>query len=344
MRRLSVVFHLALALGVVACEDAQHSALPSAPDRGRATWDKTPGSTTLIYSNFGPGMTFGGPFAWGIKGPGFPSGEQAVSQQFSTTAGAYALAQAKVALSRAPGAHIRVIVQADSSGKPGPFVEEMSFDPIASTPSIYVANSILAPVLHDTLYWLTVAEADTGLLATWNWNSIGDVSTTNFASTVNAGPKGPWVVFPGLTRGAFEIDGRLVPSSGGGVVHQASAGGTVLWGTEKVTYGITAQQMADGSITGHLLWLRHSDHFEYQGTVTCLTVIGNRAYLSGDVTRPDEQHAPYFAIALEDNGEGARADVLDRVSSLYPQWTAPRCGQAFPVPVAEWTHGNVQVK
>ena len=342
MTRLSLAFLSVAALGLLACADVQQPVAPRTASREQPAVDRGPSPTTVIYTNFGPEMTFSGQFAWGVNGPN-PLGEQAVSQQFFTAPGTFALAQTKLALARAVDAGIHIILQADSSGKPGRFIEEMTFDPIASTPAIYVANSVLSPVLADSLYWLTVVETGVGLVAAWNENSIGDVSSTNFAFNWKVGSGGPWVVFPGLTRAAFEIDGRVVPSHGA-VVHQASGGGTVLWGSEKVTYGITAQQMVDGSVGGHLLWLRESDHFQYRGTVKCLTVVGNRAFISGEVTQPDAAHFPYFAIAIEDNGEGAHATMPDRISSLYPLTVAPACGRRFPIPIADWTNGNVQVR
>ena len=47
------------------------------------------------------------------------------------------------------------------------------------------------------------------MLAGWNWNSIGDISTgTDFAGTQGGVPAGPWgLIFPGQTRSAFQIDG-----------------------------------------------------------------------------------------------------------------------------------------
>lgn len=163
--------------------------------------------------------------------------------------------------------------------------------------------------------------------------SIGDVSSSNFASTQYGGPNGPGNIADGLTRSAFQIEGRPVRGRGA-PVHEASRGGTVLWGNgEIVTYAINARQMADGSVRGELLFHRHGDPLEFQGTVTCVTVIGNRAYLSGDLTRVSPPfNLPHFAIAL------------DRISSLIllPDWWPP-CGYQ-PVPATDWTHGNAQVR
>src|SRR5437016_331184 len=51
------------------------------------------------------------------------------------------------------------------------------------------------------------AAAD-GVLAGWNWNSIGDVSRETLAGTQGGGPAGPWGLSPSpSTRGAFQING-----------------------------------------------------------------------------------------------------------------------------------------
>jgi hypothetical protein len=358
LRHLSLAFLPALAVGLAACRDVQQSVAPEARIAS-SSGDRTGGvgatgvggpksdATTVVYSNFGPGMSFYTGFGpSNVIGPGVF--QYTESQQFFTPPGDYVFTQARVPLFVLLGSmNLRVSLQADSSGKPGHVLETMPLVVNAFAPTIYTATSTLSPVLRDSLYWLTVWTPDPSdfgheQFAGWAWNSIGDESFTNMAITHGA-TGGPWELSPPFIRTAFEIDGRLVPLHGA-VVHQASGGGTVLWGTERVTYGITAQQTVDGSVSGHLLWIRESDHFEYRGTVTCLTVVGNRAFLSGDVTEPDAAHRPYFAIALEDNGEGANATMPDRVSSLYPLSVAPPCGQRFPVPVVDWTNGNVQLR
>ena len=100
---------------------------------------------------------------------------QTVSQQFSMLPGEYTFEQATVAASQFRGSGpIRVLLQVDSLGRAGHVVEEMSIDSIGSTPAVYVVRSMLAPVLGDTLYWLTLVAGHTGMVVAWNWNSIGD--------------------------------------------------------------------------------------------------------------------------------------------------------------------------
>jgi hypothetical protein len=346
MKHLLVAFLPTFALALNACTDMQTPLGPKALSSNGAAAVGPP--TTVVYSNFGQGMTFdANPFhGWGINGNLGPSvGQQAISQRF-TPSSDYRFATASVALVHFSGpTRIRVILQADSMGKPGPIIEEMGLDITGSLPTIYSANSNLSPTIHNGIpYWLTVAAGASGVIAGWNWNSVGDVSSMTFASTQGGGPNGPWGVSSGVTRSAFQIEGRELPAHGV-VIHAASGGGTVIWATnEKVTYGVHVQQMDDGSVKGELLFHQHDNKRQFKGTVTCLIVVGNRAYLSGDLTQVTPPfNFPHFAIGLEDNGEGSNAAAEDRISGLIllPHgW--PPCYQSFPV--ADWTHGNAQVR
>jgi hypothetical protein len=344
-----------LALGLMACSDLQESISPRMSNRGSAVATSVPnglGPATVIYTNFGPGMTFdlNPTDGWGINGFLGPCcGQSAISQQFATPRGQFTFARATVALESIAGpARIRVFLQADFSGKPGPIVEEMVIDSIGSAPAIYAVNSALAPVLADTLYWLTVAAGGNGVVAGWPWNSIGDVSSGNWAGTESGGPSGPWGVGLGVTRSAFQIEGRPI-SQRGAIVHQASGGGTVVWERDgnvdsTMTYAVNARLMADGSVSGELLYNRHGDTEHIKGTVTCLRVVGNRAYITGDIgqARPGVK-VPHFAVALEDNGEGSNATAPDRVSAvifLPDGW--PSCYPYFPS--VDLTNGNAQVR
>lgn len=216
----STVFLVMFTSALAACADVQEPVRPRMTS-DRAVNDVAPhgvgGPTTVIYSNFGSGFTFDtSPLhGWtinGLLGPGI--GQQAISQQFFTPSGKYTFARAIVALSHSSGpSGIRVFLQADSLGRPGHVVEEMSIDSIGDAPAVYTVNSTLSPVLRDTLYWLTVAAGGPGVLAGWNWNTIGDRSSTTFASTQGGGPNGPWGIGLEETRSAFQIEGRLVPAA-----------------------------------------------------------------------------------------------------------------------------------
>ena len=352
MKTLSPIFVVALATSTAACGDVQQVVTPTAATATRAA-DVGPASgppTTVIYSNFGLGMTFdSNPFhGWGINGfLGADIGRQAISQQFSTHPGDYSFVRARVALAHFSGpTRVHVILQKDSLGRPGPAVDDMPVDLLGDPPAIYVATSTLVPMLTDSLYWLTVAAKDNGVMAGWNWNSIGDASSTTFAGT-QGGANGPWSIGFFSTRSVFQIEGGAIPRPDG-VIHQASGGGTVLWaspvgGFTKVTYGVTALQKSDGSVKGELVFHSHDDQsMDLKGTVTCLAVVGNRAYLTGDLKKA-LGGLSHFAIGLEDNGEGANASAPDRISSLLVM------GDGYPPcyrmpPWRDWTNGNAQVR
>ena len=346
MKNNSFTLLCGLTLVVTACVNFPEPMAPKV--RAEAELASVHDQSIVVYTNFGAGMTFdANPFhGWGINGflgPGI--GQSVISQRF-TPASTVTFSTASVALAYFSGpTAIRVFLQSDDLGKPGNVIEQISLNLIGSIPRVYTVSSTLSPVLYrGTPYWLTVAAGGNGVVAGWNWNSTGDISSFTFASNQAGGPSGPWGISSGLTRSAFEITGLALPQRGA-ILHQASGGGTVIWvNGQKVTYGINARQFADGSVQGELLFQEHGTLGHVKGTVTCLTIVGNRAYLTGNITQaPPALNFPHFAIGLEDNGEGVKATGPDRISSLIllPQgW--PSCYQSFPV--TDWTHGNAQVR
>ena len=265
----------------------------------------------------------------------------------------------RVALSHVGGwPRIQVLLHADSQGLPGPVLEAMVIDTLYSAPAVYVATSTLRPALENGVpYWLTVAPGDIDLVAAWNWNVIGDQSSTTIASIAEGGW---WVVGVERTRSAFQIEGRPRQAQGP-TIHRASGGGTMSWEDgRRLTYSITAQQMADGSVSGSLGFHAREGHILLKGTVTCLGVIDNRAYISGDITElrpPFEIGLRHFSLALEDNGEGSAAAAPDRVTVPRLAFDqdgptdgadvvfAPRLPCLRPgFPFLDWVSGNAQVR
>jgi hypothetical protein len=233
----------ALALGFSACADQPEVVAPNAQ-----VWSDIRASPALavIYSNFGPGMAFDADpsHGWtinGLLGPGI--GQQAIAQQFTPSAdGAFSVAEVALSLFSGPNS-VRVFLQTDAGGLPGGVIEEISIGGLAPTPSVITATSQLSPLLRrGTPYWLTVVAGADGVLAGWNWNSIGDVSRETFASTQGGGPAGPWGLNPSpSTRGAFQIDGTpLTP-------HDAIQ---LLMDDVRtlVTEGLVSQDQGDGLI------------------------------------------------------------------------------------------------
>ena len=167
----------------------------------------------VIYSNFGPGMAFDTePFhGWTINGfLGSGIGQQAIAHQFTPAATeTFTDTQVALTLFSGPGS-VAVFMQADSNGLPGPVLEQINVTGLTGVPTVFTATAVLRPQLQGgSPYWLTVVAGGPGVLAGWNWNSIGDSSTgSNFAGTQGGSPAGPWGLnSPGVTRSAFQING-----------------------------------------------------------------------------------------------------------------------------------------
>lgn len=363
MRHASV-FMSTLPLAFAACVDVQSPTTPRSATPNQPVSSATAAGfgdpSTVIYSNFGLRLTFDSlaAHAWVVQYPGPGVTGRAVSQQFTPTRDVI-FGAARVALSHLSGPElVAVLLHADYQGLPGQVLDLMWVETLNPGPAVYVATSTRFPTLAaGAHYWLTVVPAEADVVAGWNWNVIGDLSSTTFALFDGES----WSIVPNQTRGAFQIEARRqqVP---GPFLHEVSGGGTMpfeLDGTvEKLTYAVTARQTADGSAKGELLFRAHDLRIQLKGTVTCLAVVDNRAYLSGDITQInlpiDAQH---FALALEDNGEGSHATRPDRVSlpmlfndyersvgagsvAFAPRWPC----MLGPGQFLDWTNGNVQVR
>ena len=174
----------------------------------------------VIYSNFGPAMSFdtNPSHAWTINGyVSATVGQQALSERFTPSAD-YTFTAAKVAVALNGGPNgINVFLQADSNGQPGRVIEEIPLAGLGVTPAVFTASSTQHPILQrGTPYWLTLVAGAAGVTAGWFWNSIGDASnSTGLTVTQGGSPSGPWPnpnSGPVQTRGAFEIDDAVSPS------------------------------------------------------------------------------------------------------------------------------------
>lgn len=359
--RPASLFVSTLPLAFAACVDVQSPTTPRSATQNQAVSSAAlaaPGDASrIIFSNFGPRLTFDSlsAHAWVTEFPG-PDG-QVVSQQFTPTRDDI-FGAARLALTNISGpGQIAVLLHVDDQGVPGNVIDQMWIEALNPGPAVYVATSTRFPPLEaGAHYWVTVLPLDVGAQTGWNWNVVGDLSSTNFALY-----QGQWSIVPNQTRGAFQIEGRRQQVQGP-FVHEVSGGGTMpfeLDGTvEKLTYAVTARQNADGSAKGEMLFRAHDLRIQLKGTVTCLAVVDNRAYLSGDVTQINLPfNAQHFALALEDNGEGSRATQPDRVSlpmlfsdfersvgagsvAFAPRWPC----MLGPGQFLDWTNGNAQVR
>lgn len=362
--RPASLFISTLPLAFAACMDVQspttpRSAAPNQPVISAAA-AALGDQSKAIYSNFGPRLTFDSlaEHAWTIKYTGPDPGIQIVSQQFTPTRDDF-FGAARVALTNVSGPGlIEVLLHIDDQGLPGAIIDQMWIEALNPSPAVYVATSTSFPPLQaGAHYWLTVLPTGVDAQVGWNWNVVGDLSSTNF---VLIQPES-WSIVPNQIRGAFQIDGRQ-PHAQGPVVHDVSGGGTMPFeweeGVEKITYTVTAQQMADGSAKGEMLFRAHDLRIQLKGRVTCLAVVNNHAYLSGVLTQSNLPfEASHFALALEDNGEGSSATGPDRVTIplLYGYYersigadndvlAVRRPCMGSSAQLLEWANGNVQVR
>lgn len=360
--RPASLFVSTLPLAFAACVDLQSPTTPRSVAPNQPLSAVAPAAlgdpSKIIYSNFGPRLTFDmlPAHAWLTGFPG--SGGQVVSQQFTPTR--YDIfGAARVALTNVSGPGlIAVLLHVDDQGLPGDVIDQMWIEALNAGPAVYVATSTRFPVLEaDAHYWLTVLPVGDDAQAGWNWNVVGDLSSTNFVLYQGQG----WSIVPNQTRGAFQIEGRG-PQAQGPVFHEVSGGGTMPFewegGVEKITYTVTARQMADGSTKGEMLFRAHDLRIQLKGRVTCLAVVDNHAYLSGVLTQTNLPYdVSHFALALEDNGEGSSATGPDRVTvpSLYDYYerSLDAGNDVFARrqpcmggwgPLMDWTNGNAQVR
>ena len=164
----------------------------------------------VVFSNFGPGLTFNTSQSWNVSGTNVFGG-RVVAQSFTPSAN-FTFTNAQLAMGIIGGPNIlQVMLMTSSGGFPGTSVETITLtNSIASigTGGIAVANSALNPLLNaGTQYWLVAFAPDDNTFMGWNL-SLGDSSSfvlLNGSHSVT----GPWEF--SVPRGAFQINGAPVP-------------------------------------------------------------------------------------------------------------------------------------
>lgn len=166
----------------------------------------------VVFSNFGPGMTFDINHGYTIAGSATNTA-QVVANSF-TVAGNVNFTTAQLALGLVSGPNmLQVLLVTDAGGVPGSIIETMNVNigPFGLD-SVVTATSILNPLLTSgTTYWLMAFTPSANTLAGWNFSLI-DTSPPSpyFASNQIASTTGPWVFGSG-PRSAFQINGTPVP-------------------------------------------------------------------------------------------------------------------------------------
>jgi hypothetical protein len=124
----------------------------------------------------------------------------------------------------------------------------------------------------------------------------------------------------------------------------ASGGGTIDWGQSgRAKYGFNATLDMGGNARGVLQFHWREGGYKWHGVIDCMSVDGNQAYLSGQLTN-GEDAGKYFIFSVEDNGEGASATGPDLISVIRVRTTPRDCHGPYQAPFKDWTNGNVKIK
>jgi hypothetical protein len=116
-------------------------------------------------------------------------------------------------------------------------------------------------------------------------------------------------------------------------------------------FTISALRRADGAASGEYNLVSGSGSVRLHGTVTCLTVVGNRAFIGGTIDAFNiDFGVPLFGVAIElvDNGEGAAA-APDEISNVFffvngPEEIQEYCDDHPIGPVMPIDDGNISVR
>jgi hypothetical protein len=175
----------------------------------------TSGSGQVLFSNFGPGLTYDTNDLYVINSNvtcalNTPD-VQAV--QFEPMVQSV-FADAKLALGIYSGTNLlSVYLETDAGGKPGFIIEKIDVTGLQPVfpGGVITATSLIRPFLvAGVKYWLVSATSAADTCAGWQW-SLGDAATgTNFAhNLLSTSPTGPFTFqSAGLMRPAFEVDGE----------------------------------------------------------------------------------------------------------------------------------------
>ena len=163
---------------------------------------------TVVFSNFGPGMTFNQTQGVSVTASNLFGDIPAQAFTPSQTV-TFSSAQLPMNLVTGPN-HFQVLLMTSSGGLPGTIIETITLTDAVPMfpPQIVVANSALHPVLTaGTQYWLAVFAPEPNTFGIWNF-SLNDFSTPQALAFTS--PTGPWVV-NNVTRSAFQINGEPIP-------------------------------------------------------------------------------------------------------------------------------------
>lgn len=161
---------------------------------------------TVVFSNFGPGMTFNQTQGLAITGSNLFGGVIFAHAFTPSETVAFSSAQVAMLLVAEPNT-FQVVLMTSSGGLPGNILETINFTAPTSA-GIVTANSTLHSVLNSgTQYWLAVFAPEPDTFGIWQL-ALNDFSTPQARGFTS--PTGPWVMGE-VNRSAFQINGEPVP-------------------------------------------------------------------------------------------------------------------------------------
>ena len=161
---------------------------------------------TIVFSNFGPGMTFNQTQGLSITGSNLFGGVIFAHAFTPSETVTFSSAQVAMLLVAEPNT-FQVLLMTSSGGLPAEILETITVT-APTFPGIVSANSALHPVLTSgTQYWLAVFAPEPNTFGIWNL-ALNDFSTPQARGFTS--PTGPWVV-GNVNRTAFQINGEPIP-------------------------------------------------------------------------------------------------------------------------------------
>jgi hypothetical protein len=143
----------------------------------------------------------------------------------------------------------------------------------------------------------------------------------------------------------------VTPAAPNGVVASATGSGHMIRSGFNRTFSFSAVKRADGTVTGQIQLNSRSLAVVVHIRVDCLRIEGNKAHMSGRVTRSSDPSQGFVGelnrLVVEDNGEGQNAPP-DMISGIpeNPGNADPATCETNPdrVPDRIVERGNVQVR
>lgn len=142
-----------------------------------------------------------------------------------------------------------------------------------------------------------------------------------------------------IAPNASAVDAVVASATGSDISHRAQ-------GVRQLAF--TAQQRADGSVTGSYNFTTEGNLRQLRGTIVCMRVSGDRVFLVGDVRhdRLTDFPLPVGGIAIEavDGGVGPAGDQISFLglapnTEVLQAW----CEAGAPGPVSPIEHGQIRV-